>query len=161
MASSTTPSSSSATGQTPTLVPDTATITNALTSNTNANATLTAYSLALNQTVIGTIPGTQPTWLPTLQQNLTTAQGHANQWVQKLGPAIFANLPQTIINASTQFTDYTNEILNTISNIQKTGKPATKEQKAQIVTALTTLGKRLDSLLNGPPPSPPDRKSVV
>jgi len=125
------------------LTPDTDATQQTLTDSVNANTVVTAYAHAMLNVQLNEIPGldTQPDWFNTMKTNLAIAQTNANEWINTIGPNIFATVPQSIINYSNTFTAATNEVLTIID---AAGSSPSDDQKTQILELLNATLTRLD-----------------
>lgn len=136
------------------LAPDTTDTTGTLTDAYNANTTITGYCHTLLNTSLSwntSTQGAQPSWFTSLVESLTTAQGHANIWltgtaasgttaaVEALGSAIFATVPQTIINYGNTFQTATDQILEIIDSLPADQVPTTEQQ--------TEINELIDALV--------------
>jgi hypothetical protein len=117
------------------LAPDTTTAQTQLTTTLNANTVITAYCHALQNAVVQPLDG-QGSWYDTFNASLKIAQGHAQTWVNTLGPAVFATIPQTIINYSNTFIPGTNDILQILSEIQGVPTPQQQQQINDLINAI-------------------------
>lgn len=108
-----------------------------LTDGANANATITAYAHALQNYIIIPIEG-QLDWYKTFNINLVTAQEHAKVWVDPLGPLVFAQVPQSIINYGNTFSTATDNIISILSSLPPSKAP-TSDQQQQINALINEL----------------------
>lgn len=117
------------------LAPDTDTAQQQLTTSLNANTVITAYCHALQNAVVRPLDG-QGDWYNEFNANLKLAQDHAQTWVDTLGPAVFATIPQTIINYSNTFIPGTNDILQILSQISGVPTPQQQQQINDLINAI-------------------------
>jgi uncharacterized protein YdiU (UPF0061 family) len=130
------------------LAPDTTGTQTQLTTTLNANTVITAYTHALQNAVVAPLDG-QGSWYTTFNTNLKLAQQHAQVWVDTLGPAVFATIPQSIINYSNTFTAGTNDILQILSEISGIPTPTQQTQINELINAiLVTLQQQQATLTN-------------
>lgn len=117
------------------LAPDTKTAQTQLTTSLNANTVVTAYCHALQNAVVQPLDG-QGSWYDTFNASLKVAQDHAQTWVTTLGPAVFATIPQSIINYSNTFIPGTNDILQILSEISGVPTPTQQKQINDLINAI-------------------------
>lgn len=117
------------------LAPDTDTAQQQLTTSLNANTVITAYCHALQNAVVQPLDG-QGDWYNEFNANLKLAQDHAQTWVDTLGPAVFAKIPQAIINYSNTFVPGTNDILQILSEISGVPTPTQQQQINDLINAI-------------------------
>lgn len=108
-----------------------------LTDGANANATITAYAHALQNCIITPIEG-HLDWYKTFNNDLKQAQEHAKVWVDTLGPLVFAQVPQSIINYGNTFSTATDNIISILSSLPPSKAP-TSDQQQQINDLINAL----------------------
>jgi hypothetical protein len=119
-----------------------------LTDSTNANALLTGYAHALANVHLAKLDN-QGEWYPTFNAALLVAQQHANLWIESLGPQVFSQMPQAIIDYGNTFTPATNDILQILAGISGPPTPTQQQEINQLLGAIldvlteskTTLGQ--------------------
>lgn len=128
------------------LAPDTSNTQTQLTTTLNANTVITAYTHALQNVQLQPLAG-QQSWYDVFNTNLKLAQQHAQVWIDTLGPAVFATIPQSIINYSNTFTPATNEILQILNQIEGVPTPTQQKDINDLINAiLVTLQKEQGTL---------------
>ena len=112
------------------LIPDLNKTTECLKLSASTASTVTNYA----QATLTAIPKLQnpPSWFAPIQNNLTTAQGHAHNWLKNICPAVTANLPRSIINFSQTFQSTSEEILGIQQAIESAGGQPSPQQRAAV-----------------------------
>jgi hypothetical protein len=118
----------------------------ALTGSANANFAITAYAHALANVTLQQLPS-QGDWYATFVANLATAQTHAQRWVQDLGPAVFAKVPQAVIDYSNVFVAATDDVLGILGAIDGVPTPAQQQQINALLGALLTKAQTAEATL--------------
>lgn len=103
----------SSSSSTPAVTPSGDTQTH-LTSATNAIALVTAYANAIANIVLTANTDPPEAWFAPLDTALTSAQTHVTSWVDTLGPALSAKVPQTIIDYGNLFSAASSDILSVL-----------------------------------------------
>ena len=112
------------------LIPDLDKTKAYLKSSASAASTVTNYA----QATVTAVPQLEdpPAWFAPIQNNLTAAQGHAQNWLEKICPAVTADVPQGIINFNDTFQSKSEQILEVLQAIENDGGQPTAQQRATI-----------------------------
>ena len=120
-----------------------------LTDGFNSTMLITAYSHAMLNIVINPASSPPPAWFDTFNANLKTAQQHAQNWVDNLGPQISSTVPQTIIDYGNTFSAATGDILNILQTSNDNPNADQEKQILALVEALLTqLGAQKKTILD-------------
>lgn len=106
-----------------------------LTDSTNANALLTGYAHMLANIQLAKLDN-QGEWYPTFNAALLVAQQHANLWIESLGPQVFSQMPQAIIDYGNTFTPATSDILQILAGISGPPTPTQQQEINQLLGAI-------------------------
>lgn len=101
-----------------------------LKNNASAASVVTEYAQA-TITAVPTLPN-PPDWFEPIQNDITTAQNHAQNWVGTICPAVTTGIPQGIISFNETFQAKTNQILNIVQEIQSASGQPDSAQRADI-----------------------------
>ena len=107
-----------------------------LTGYFNASSIISAYCHSILNTDLQQITEPAPPWWSTVNTNLDKVKGHAQIWVDEIGPDLIS-IPQSIINFNNEFQGQLDTIKEIVTDIGK-NKP-TKEQRAELITIMTRL----------------------
>jgi len=134
--------------------PDPTETTQQLTDSYNANNVVTSYAHAIANLQLNwdtSLMGPVPQWFTDMSTNLGTAQGHAQTWIDTLGPQIFSTIPQSVINYTNTFNTDMSAVLQMLQNLPP-GQPPTSAQQSAINAivnnVLSTLGVQKKTLLD-------------
>jgi hypothetical protein len=156
------------------LAPDTGDTQQSLVDILNNYGTITSYAYALVNASVTELSG-QSSWYPTFMQNLGTAQQHAFEWLDVIGPDMFTTIPNAIIDYGTTFGIATDAILKITKHPKgpeasppEVGLTLSAEQISDIQQAIamlqqtlqTLMGQPGDSNMGSPPPPQPTIQGV-
>jgi hypothetical protein len=132
------------------LTPDVTQTEGYLRSSVSAASTVTNYAQAAI-TAVPTIPN-PPDWFVPIQNDLTTAQGHANNWLQQICAAVTANVPGGIIDFNEKFQSKSQQILDIQQAVEGEGQPTAQQRQnvgsllKDLSTAIVEQKSAIDSL---------------
>lgn len=101
----------------------------------NAVQTVSQFAQA-SITLVPQLNG-MPSWFAPIQNVIDTAQGHSQNWLQSICPAVSLGLPQAIVDYNQEFQTGSQKILDTLDEIGSS--QPTGDQKSAISTALNSL----------------------
>jgi hypothetical protein len=103
----------------------------------NAVISVTSYcNAARASALLPPLPGNVPAWYPTLNTNLQNMKGHAQIWLDTIGPSMTA-IPQAIINYDNKFEGQYATIVALLTQIGT--NPPTPQQKTDLLTEMNAL----------------------
>ena len=110
---------------------------------TNAAATSVTENAQAVVTAVPKIPNA-PDWFAPIQNDLITAQGNANDWLQRICPAL-NGVPNGIVNFNDTFQTDSGQILDVIQETADGGNPLTQDQRTTVESSLQDLSTQLDN----------------
>lgn len=114
----------------------------ALRNNNNAATSVTNYAQAAI-TAVPRIPN-PPDWFAPMEEDLKTAQSHADNWLNTLCPAVTTSVPQQVIDFNETFQQISGQILTIQKEIERAGTP-TAEQRQNVGAYFDSLTEKLSA----------------
>lgn len=116
-----------------------------LVDNLNAHNVISGYATGIINSVVLLLPN-QGSWYKKFNTNLTTAQTHAHEWLNTIGPDFFAVVPNAFYKFGTTFKNAMNDVLTVANNpAEPDGTLSSKQIKliGELVGAVQITLKRL------------------
>ena len=96
-----------------------------------ASSAVTVYAAAMRFQVSPLLQLSLPAWFDPIRAGLETAIGHARNWQDNLCGQVARDVPQGFIDYNAVFQPVSNELINLITTIEMSGRPATADQHQQ------------------------------
>ncbi len=110
-----------------------------LTDNFNGANLVTAYCHGLLNTVLSPAMNPPAAWFNTFESHLSTAQSHAQFWIDTLSPEVSAKVPQSILNYSGTFDPSIKALLNLLQQIEDEPTEAQAQEIVAVINNLLTV----------------------
>jgi hypothetical protein len=108
-----------------------------------ASTAVTIYAAAMRFQVSPLLQLPLPSWFDPVKTTLEAAIGHARTWQDRLCGQVAVAVPGSFIDYNSVFQPTSNQLINVITEIEMSGRPASADLRAQAAKLLGTLSSHL------------------